>query len=203
LGLLESANPLYFWELTMTNNTRRISAIISRFVTVATGFAVVFQISALPLPAQQPRRDNQQLGLRVQLPVLRSFSIQTAVRVPDGGTMPLGGVSRSASGRISNGTPGLAGSLSRPWRNSASGRSASAAGVTVRTRIISQREIESRLMGEDAVDPYRLGQSELLKPRDASDAAIPSTGKGAKLLVKVPAEIEQLADFLTANVARR
>ena len=186
----------------MTNNTRRISAIAEYFVTTAAFFTCVFLISLGPAAAQQ-FGGNPQLGVRVQLPVIRNFSIQTAVRVPDGGTMSLGGINRSASGRVSSGLPGAAGPLSRPLRNSATGRVSTAAGISVHTRIISQREIEARLMGEDAVDPYRLGESVPLQPAPGRAAGvIPSTGQGAQLLVKVPGDIDQLADFLTANIGR-
>lgn len=188
----------------MPNNTRRISAIAAYFVTAAAFFTAVFLISPSSTLAQQ-FGGNSQLGVRVQLPVIRNFSIQTAVRVPDGGSMPLGGISRSASGRLSSGLPGAAGWPSRPLRNSATGHASTAAGVSVRTRIISQREIEARLMGEDAVDPYRLGESVPLQPNVGRAAAggIPSTGEGAQLLVKVPDDIDRLADFLTANIGRR
>ena len=59
----------------------------------------------------------------VQLPTLHTFSLETSVLVPDGGTTSLGGISRSASGSRSSHSLG-----SRP---NGSARSASNASVSV------------------------------------------------------------------------
>ena len=154
------------------NSTGTISAIRGAAIIFAASLSSLLWIS--PAQAQNPFRP--QLGVSVQLPVIRNFSVQTSVRVPDGGTMPLGGIGRSAEGRTSSGVPGLPG---RPFRNSATGRSTSAAGATVTTRIISMRELEAELMGTGPLAQNPLG------PQDEEQA-----------------EIERFADYLSAHVGR-
>lgn len=159
----------------MTISTGTVSAIRGAAIIFAALWAPLLANSLAVAQAPFPPR----LGLSVQLPVIRNFSIQTSVRVPDGGTMPLGGVRRSAEGSRSSGLPG---SLGRPFRNSGSGRSTSAAGATVTTRIISLREMEAELMGTGP-----LAEQPLPTP----------TTPG------VDPEVERLADFLTAHIGRR
>ena len=158
-------------------------------VTTVGLFWLVFPIS--PVAAQRVR--PPQLGVTVQLPVLRNFSVQTAVMVPDGGTMSLGGVTRSASGRRSSGVPGVAGPLSRPFRNSATGRSTGVARATVTTRILSARELEEQITGarSDQPESYRkLANNADGKPK-------------GDVIVEVDPEINQWANYLTQHVGRR
>ena len=84
-------------------------------------------------------------SIRVQLPVVSFFNVRTAVMVPDGGTMSLGGVSNYSSGQTSRGVPGLGGPL---FQNRAGGFSAGSSRASVKVRIISNREISEDLMAE-------------------------------------------------------
>jgi hypothetical protein len=84
-------------------------------------------------------------NISVQLPVVSIFNVRTAVSVPDGGTMSLGGVSRYSSGRRSSGVPGLGGRL---FQNRGIGYSAGASRATVSATIISNREIGEDLLAE-------------------------------------------------------
>jgi hypothetical protein len=81
----------------------------------------------------------------IQLPTVRIFNVRTAVSVPDGGTMSLGGVSSFSSGQTSRGVPGLRGPL---FQNRAGGYSAGGSHASVKVRIISNREIGEDLMAE-------------------------------------------------------
>ena len=120
--------------------------------------------------AQQP------IGIPVQLPVVNRFSINTVVSVPDGGTLSLGGISRSSEGSISQGVPGLSGPFGRPFANRASGRSTSRSGASVKVQILSSRE-----MSEDVLAAAR--------------AARPANYE------EIQAR-ERKADFLTRNIGR-
>ena len=76
---------------------------------------------------------QQVQGLTLQQPTIGQFGISTAVSVPDGGTMYLGGSSSSA-----------AGSTRRRGSRSA-GRGVSAAGVSVSVQLIIGSEVEAEL----------------------------------------------------------
>ena len=82
-------------------------------------------------------------NISVQLPVVSIFNVRTAVSVPDGGTMSLGGVSRYSSGRRTSGVPGLGGPL---FQNRGTGFSAGGSRATVTATIISNREIGEDLL---------------------------------------------------------
>lgn len=167
----------------MTTNTGSISAFESANVifrqAIATVFGISLALGVAPLEAQQ--FPTPQTGVSVQLPSLRTFSVQTAVMVPDGGTMSLGGVSRSAEGRSSAGIPGLRG---RPFRNSAIGRSTSSSRAIVKTRIISQRELEEDLL---ATGDRR---KQLLDEANAALAGKPSSlGRNGSSLAGKPSSL--------------
>jgi type II secretory pathway component GspD/PulD (secretin) len=82
-------------------------------------------------------------------PRVINLSVQTSVAVPDGGTALVGGYSQLSEGRVEYGPPGLGKVpyVSRPFRNTAYGRSTTAARVTASVRIISLREEEYRQTG--------------------------------------------------------
>jgi len=115
----------------------------------------------------------QQPGISVQLPTVNRFSIDTVVMVPDGGTMSLGGVSRSSEGSISSGIPGVSG---RPFSNRSSGISTSSSRASVTVQILSSRE-----MSEDVLAAARAS-------RPANYEEIQAR--------------ERKADFLTRNIGR-
>lgn len=199
----------------MTVNKGTISAFAFNDVILRAIFSCLFLILAFFFPghcfAQGP-----QFGLTVQLPTVRNFSVQTTVSVPDGGTISLGGISRSAEGRVSSGIPGLRG---RPFRNSATGRETSVGRATASVRIISQRELEEDLLAQGnrqrrMIDAARAAldgrtvdrENDLLgvgESRLVGDIGSEGATDGTFFLVKPSPEIERLADFLAQNVARR
>lgn len=131
---------------------------------------------ALTLILQGVVPAQQTFGLPVQLPTVNRFSINTVVSVPDGGTLSLGGVSRSSGGSISSGVPGLRGPLGRPFSNRSSGASLAGSRASVKVRILSSRE-----MSEDVLAAARAA-------RPANYEAIQAQ--------------ERKADFLTRNIGR-
>ena len=88
--------------------------------------------------------------LTLQVPSVGFFNVDTVVSVPDGGSITLGGVSRSAAGQTSRGVPGLSNipGLGRGFGNRAIGRQSSAAGVQVKARIIILKEMEKEVLAE-------------------------------------------------------
>lgn len=114
-------------------------------MTQLTNRSFAFGLGAIILMLVAESANAQQQGLTVQLPVVNRFNVNTVVMVPDGGMMSLGGVSRHAEGRISQGIPGLSGPLSRPFSNRASGYSTSGSHAAVKVQIISLREMDEDL----------------------------------------------------------
>ena len=116
---------------------------MSRLVLV-----VAFSLLCLLMSAETTYAQNgfgRPTNISVQLPVVSVFNVRTTVMVPDGGTMSLGGVSRSASGRRTSGVPGFGGPL---FQNRGIGYSAGASRATVKATIISNREISEDLLAE-------------------------------------------------------
>lgn len=127
--------------------------------------------------------EQAQAQVTVQLPTLRTFSIRTVVSAPDGGSMSLGGIKRSASGQVSRGVPGLSGipGVNRLFKNRAIGRDSSTSNGRVHVQIISMREMEEQLLAES-------------RARDFAREANNPNG---------PAEIRRKAEFISRNVGRR
>lgn len=89
-------------------------------------------------------------GQTVQLPTIDTFSVQTTVIVPDGGTMLLGSIGRSAMGETLRGVP-LLGNIpgaGRLFKNRAIGTETSAGTATVTAQIISMSELEPQVLAE-------------------------------------------------------
>ncbi len=86
----------------------------------------------------------------VQLPTLNVFNINTAVSVPDGGVMLLGGVSGGSHGLNSRGVPGLSvvPLANRPFRNQGYGSTRFSRNASVSVTIISMREQEAEVLAE-------------------------------------------------------
>jgi len=118
------------------------------------------------------------VNTRIQLPVISFFNIRTAVMVPDGGTMSLGGVSRHAEGSISRGVPGIGGPLSRPFSNRGTGFSTSGTRATVKATILSTSE-----MSEDVLAAARAAKSLRYDPNGTE-------------------AVQKKADFLSRNIGR-
>jgi general secretion pathway protein D len=88
-------------------------------------------------------------GVTIQQPIMASFSVQTTVSVPDGGTILMGGIKRLREGRIESGTPILdkIPFINRLFMNTAIGRDTSSILMVVTPRIIIQEEEEEYLTG--------------------------------------------------------
>lgn len=86
----------------------------------------------------------------VQLPTIIVFNVQTTVIIPDGGTMLLGSVGRSAMGETSRGVPLLSNvpGAGRLFRNRVTGQETSARNATATAQIISLREMEPEILAE-------------------------------------------------------
>ena len=83
-------------------------------------------------------------GQAVQLPTFHFFSLSTTVSVPDGGDAAFGGISRSSSGRVQRGIPGLP---SQPFDNVATGRATGTSNVSASATIHDFAAIEKALEG--------------------------------------------------------
>jgi len=80
----------------------------------------------------------------VQLPTFHFFTLSTTVSVPDGGDAMLGGMSRSSSGRVQRGIPGLP---SQPFDNVATGRASGTGNVSASATIHDFEAMEKALQG--------------------------------------------------------
>ena len=99
--------------------------------------SVIFSAALLFLVSDAPAL-AQQRGLRVQLPTVRQFSVNTVVSVPDGGTMILSGGSASASGVRSRGFG--------PFNNRSRGYRTSRGQASVTAHVLSNREINEDIL---------------------------------------------------------
>ncbi len=95
------------------------------------------------------RQTRSSSGVTIQLPTFASFSVQTTVSVPDGGTILLGGIKRLSEGRKENGVPMLnkIPYINRLFMNTAIGRNTQSIMMMVTPRIIIQEEEEEYLTG--------------------------------------------------------
>ena len=91
----------------------------------------------------------EQEGTTVQLPVLSFTTVNTAVSVPDGGTVLLGGIKRFSEGRNERGVPFLSSVpyVNRLFKNVGIGRETSSLMMMVTPRIIIQAEEEEDQVG--------------------------------------------------------
>jgi len=113
----------------------------------------------------------------VQLPVVSFFNVRTAVSVPDGGTLSLGGVSRYSESSVSRGIPGLRGPV---FQSRATGYSAQSSRASVRATILSTREMDEILAIEGA-------RRALINQRSDPNGSF---------------EVQRKADFITRNIGR-
>jgi general secretion pathway protein D len=100
---------------------------------------------------EEESEDNNvvRTGTTVQLPTFALISVATAVSVPDGGTVLLGGIKRMSEGRNEFGVPLLSKIpyVNRLFRNVGIGRQTQSLMMMVTPRIIIQEEEEARLLG--------------------------------------------------------
>lgn len=118
----------------------------------------------------------------LQLPTLSLFDVQTVVKVPDGGTMHLGGVRRSAYGQVDRSGAILGGVpyAGRLFRNRAIGRSSSASNAQLGVQVIRPKEMEQQVLREAARRAALLGRND---PNGTT-------------------ETQQQADFISRNIGR-
>lgn len=112
-------------------------------------------------------------GQTVQLPTVNTFSVQTTVMVPDGGTMLLGSIGQSAMGETLRGVP-LLGNIpgaGRLFKNRGIGQETSSKTATVSTDLIIMSELEPQVLAE--------GQRRLAESRFAPN---PATQKKAEFM---------------------
>jgi len=140
-------------------------------------FILSFGIIAVANPLSAIAQSFRPLTSSVQLPAIQFFHIRTAVSVPDGGEMSLGGVARSGSFGRSSGVPGAG----RLFRDRSTTRIDSAIGSSVSVTILSQREMDEAVTAEGL-------------RRQAIRQAIDPNGSPA---------LQYHADFLTRNIGRR
>lgn len=84
-------------------------------------------------------------GATVQLPVMSVFNIRTAVMVPDGGSLSVGGNTTGAFSSTRRGVPGLMG---RGLGNRAIGSSLGASQQVVTVKVLDLREMERSVIDE-------------------------------------------------------
>ena len=94
-------------------------------------------------------------GQAVQLPTFHFFSQSTTVSVPDGGDAAFGGISRSSSGRVQRGIPGLP---SQPFDNVATGRATGTSNVSASATIHDFEAMEKALEGAGGGAQAAIGQ---------------------------------------------
>ncbi len=108
----------------------------------------------------------QQQTLTVQQPVVSQFNVRNSVSVPDGGSIGLGGISRSSTGVLSRGVPGFA----RPFGNRGIGRSTSRSHASVSAWVLSNKEINEAILSgattakKSTVPYYKQAWSHQQKP---------------------------------------
>ena len=103
-----------------------------------------------PDPRQTSRRTTTaRSGITIQQPIIATFSVQTTVTCPDGGTVLLGGMKRLSEGRVEAGTPILnkIPYIQRLFANTAIGMDTQSVMIMVTPRIIIQEEEEGFIMG--------------------------------------------------------
>ena len=94
----------------------------------------------------------QQQSLTIQLPVVRQYQNTSQYLIPDGGTIGSGGISRSASGVISRGTPGLR----RPFHNRFGGSQTARGQSSVSVSILSNREMNDAILAGAQARPTQV-----------------------------------------------
>ncbi len=90
-------------------------------------------------------------GITVQQPVVSAFNVNTAVAVPDGGTISLGGISNSAHGSARRGVPLTGGPyVNRLFNNRAIGWEQGASQAQVTVKVLVMEELEAQVLAEGA-----------------------------------------------------
>ena len=134
----------------------------------------------------------------IQLPTYDIFAVSTTVVVPDGGSIILGGVNRSAYGSTTRGVPGLSKvpGANRLFTNRAIGRETSSSTASVTVHIHDFQAMDEALLAEArerAGDGARNG-----------DGRSPGGNSGGRSVdAESRAAIERKAEFLNRHMSRR
>ena len=127
-----------------------------------------------------------QLPSTVRLPVFKSFYYQGSVRVPDGGTLNLGGSTRSYGASVGRGVPGLSNApgVGRGFKNRgvAVGQQVERAGVKADALILEELEADhlsraglSAQLSQDDI----LKQAEFLTKHVGRNAQAPNQNRNS------------------------
>ncbi|MGM0485217.1 MAG: hypothetical protein ACQESR_00440 [Planctomycetota bacterium] len=135
----------------------------------------------------------------VQMPRLDSFSTRTAVRVPDGGGIQLGGIRRSFRGNSRYGTP-PAGHLSgwnRLFGNRALGAGDSSGTASVHVTVIDHESLDQHVLAE--AKRRRAGRAK--SPSEAAKA--PPTDFSRRLSRQIDANAGKAEGLMSVAEIRR
>ena len=118
-----------------------------RFVLVISAFAFLVS-SSLAVTATVE-------GQTVLLPSFRNFTYRGAVKVPDGGMIKLGGVTRSAEGATARAVPGLGNlpGIGRGFGNRGIGRDQESGSLNATAKIIIAEELEAQHLAKAGYFP--------------------------------------------------
>lgn len=172
---------------------RLVLGVVSRWVCVVrsrglerrrVGWVIYFRgffLILMPLVLVGPGFAQTSAGTNVyrsvHLPVKTFFNLRTSVSVPDGGAMSSDGVSRYAESSSSRGIPGLMGPI---FQNRAIGCSAQSSRGSLKSTILSTREIDEVLAIEGAL------RAEIYQRSDPNGSD----------------EVQKKADFISRNIGR-
>jgi hypothetical protein len=123
-------------------------------------------------------------GITVQQPVVSVFGVNTAVSVPDGGTISLGGISNSAYGSVRRGLP-MTGApyLNRAFNNRAIGIEHGASTAQLSVKVLIMEELEAQVVAEGM-------------QRIAARETVQKNPNGS-------AETQRKADFISRNIGSK
>jgi hypothetical protein len=152
------------------------------FVWPSLRWGVVFSMACWAVPAHAQL--GQPTGITVQQPVVSFFGVNTAVSIPDGGTISLGGISNSAFGSTRRGLP-LTGApyFNRAFGNRAIGLEQGASSAQLSVKVLIMEELEAEVVAK--------GQQ-----RMAAREAIVKNPNGS-------AETQKKADFISRNIGTK
>ncbi len=113
---------------------------------------------------------GQAAAQTVLLPSFSNFTYRGAVRVPDGGTMSMGGIKSSSESSISRGVPGLSGvpGLGRGFGNRGIGRETGSSNIAVQPQILIMEELEQQALASASGNlPGLRGANEAVRQKAA------------------------------------
>ena len=144
----------------------------------------------------------------IQLPTYDIFGVSTTVVVPDGGSILLGGVNRSAYGSTTRGVPGLSKvpGANRLFTNRAIGRETSSTTASVTVQIHDFQAMDEALLAEarGRTADGRNSDGRQIDGRSADSPNNAGRGSGVRSVdAEARAAIERKAEFLNRHMSRR